>query len=168
MKKLTILVDFDGTVTTHEFPAIGKDIGAAPVLRELVSAGHQLILWTMRCDHTESPVTDDPDIHPVSGNYLSEAVKWFEDRNIPLYGINSNPTQASWTSSPKAYGTLCLDDINLGARLTHSKWARPFIDWEETYKDLVKSKILPCERKSILWDIRTERIKSLNALIEAN
>ena len=118
MKKHTILVDFDGSVVTHEFPAIGKDIGAAPVLRELVSAGHQLILWTMRCDHTEPPVTDDPDIHPHGGNYLSEAVKWFDDRNIPLYGINTNPTQASWTTSRKAYGTLCLDDINLGARLS--------------------------------------------------
>lgn len=145
MKKHTILVDFDGTCTTHEFPAIGKDIGAAPVLRELVSAGHQLILWTMRCDHTEPPVTDDPDIHPVGGNYLSEAVKWFEDRNIPLYGINTNPTQSSWTSSRKAYGTLCLDDINIGARLTHLPKMRPFIDWEKTYEDL-------CELNILAWD----------------
>jgi len=142
MKKLICLIDFDGTCCTHEFPAIGKDIGAAPVLRELVATGHQLILWTMRCDHTEPPVTDDPDIHPHGGCYLSEAVKWFENRNIPLYGINTNPTQEKWTSSPKAYGTLCIDDINLGARLSKIGDLRPFINWLDTYRDLYESGIL--------------------------
>ncbi len=27
-------IDFDGTCVTHLFPKVGKDIGAAPVLRE--------------------------------------------------------------------------------------------------------------------------------------
>ncbi len=145
MKKHTILVDFDGTCCTHEFPAIGKDIGAAPVLRELVAAGHQLILWTMRCDHTEPPVTDDPDIHPHGGNYLSEAVKWFEDRNIPLYGINTNPTQSSWTSSPKSYGNYCLDDINVGTPLLFVPFisSRKFVDWIQMSNLLLKEKLLP-------------------------
>lgn len=162
MKKLTILVDFDGTVITHEFPAIGKDIGAAPVLRELVSAGHQLILWTMRCDHTEPPVTDDPDIHPHGGDYLSDAVKWFEDRSIPLYGINTNPTQASWSSSPKAYGTLCIDDINLGARLSKIAHLRPFIDWPPTYDDLCHAGILKW-KKEVYAEIQAERLEMLKS-----
>lgn len=162
MKKLTILVDFDGTCCTHEFPAIGKDIGAAPALRELVSAGNQLILWTMRCDHTEPPVTDDPDIHPVGGNYLSEAVKWFEYRNIPLYGINANPTQASWSTSPKAYGNLCIDDINLGARLTKIAHLRPFIDWPPTYDDLCHAGILKW-KKAVYSEIQVERLEMLKS-----
>lgn len=33
---MVIAVDFDGTCVTHEFPKIGKDIGAIPVLRKLV------------------------------------------------------------------------------------------------------------------------------------
>ena len=162
MKKHTILVDFDGTCCTHEFPAIGKDIGAAPVLRELVSAGHQLILWTMRCDHTNPPTSDDPDIHPHGGNYLSEAVKWFEDRNIPLYGVNANPTQASWTSSPKAYGTLCIDDINLGARLSKIAHLRPFIDWPPTYDDLCHAGILKW-KKAVYSEIQVERLEMLKS-----
>ena len=161
MKKI-ILVDADGTCFTHEFPAIGKDIGAAPVLRELVSAGHQLILWTMRCDHTKPPVTDDPDIHPVGGNYLSEAVKWFENRNIPLYGINTNPTQEKWTSSPKAYGTLCIDDINLGARLSKIAHLRPFIDWPPTYDDLCHAGILKW-KKEVYAEIQAERLEMLKS-----
>lgn len=158
-----ILVDADGTCFTHEFPEIGKDIGAAPVLRELVAAGHQLILWTMRCDHTEEPVTDDPDIHPHGGNYLSEAVKWFKDRNIPLYGINVNPTQHTWTTSRKAYGTLCLDDINLGARLSKIAHLRPFIDWEKTYEDLQDTGVLKHFKSSVVKEIRLERLETIKS-----
>ena len=45
---MVIAVDFDGTCTTHEYPSIGKDIGAVPVLKKLVRNGHKLIIWTMR------------------------------------------------------------------------------------------------------------------------
>ena len=37
---------------------IGKDIGAVPVLKELVENGHNLILFTMRSD-VENPQSDD-------------------------------------------------------------------------------------------------------------
>ena len=42
--KLTFAVDFDGTCVTHEYPEIGQDIGAIPVLQELVNRGHKLVL----------------------------------------------------------------------------------------------------------------------------
>lgn len=50
-------IDFDGTVVTHDFPKIGKDIGAVPILKRLVDNGHKLILFTMRSDIDE--VTSD-------------------------------------------------------------------------------------------------------------
>jgi hypothetical protein len=43
-----VLLDFDGTCTTHAYPNIGGDIGALPVLRKIVDNGHKLMLWTMR------------------------------------------------------------------------------------------------------------------------
>ena len=46
--KLIINVDFDGTCVTHDFPQIGKEIGAAEVLKKLTYNGHNLILFTMR------------------------------------------------------------------------------------------------------------------------
>jgi hypothetical protein len=82
MNKLVIAVDFDGTCVTHAYPYIGKDIGSVPVLKELVDRGHKLILWTMR-----------------SGKQLEEAVEWFSDNEISLFGIQRNPTQDSWTDS---------------------------------------------------------------------
>ena len=112
---MTIAIDFDGTCVTHAFPDEGKDIGAVPVLKRLVSEGHQLILYTMR-----------------SGAHLESAVQWFLRNEIKLHGIQYNPTQTSWTSSNKCYAQLYIDDAALGAPLTRDKDIsdRPFIDWQ--------------------------------------
>ena len=51
---MIIAIDFDGTCVTHEFPAVGRDIGAVPVLKAMVDRGDQLILFTMRNNiHTQ-------------------------------------------------------------------------------------------------------------------
>lgn len=47
---ITVVLDFDGTVLTHDFPELGKDIGAIPVLKKIVANGHKLVLFTMRSD----------------------------------------------------------------------------------------------------------------------
>lgn len=67
-------IDFDGTVVTHDFPKIGKDIGAVTILKRLVENGHKLILFTMRSD-IDDVTSDDYNIHKQGGKYLSEAVK---------------------------------------------------------------------------------------------
>lgn len=114
LNNLTIAVDFDGTCVTHEYPKVGRYIGAEPVLKRLAENGAKLILWTMR-----------------SGEQLQDAVKWFEERNIPLFGIQRNPTQDSWTSSPKAYAKIYIDDAALGCPLVEGlKGERPFVDWK--------------------------------------
>lgn len=116
---MDICVDFDGTCVTHDFPNVGNDIGAVPVLKRLVNDGHRLILFTMR-----------------SGETLMDAINWFKENNIKLYGIQKNPTQQMWTDSPKAYGQLYIDDAALGAPLIIDKTIsdRPFINWVEVEK----------------------------------
>lgn len=112
-ENVVIAVDFDGTCVTHEYPKVGQDIGAEPVLKRLIASGAKIILWTMR--HEQG---------------LADAVKWFEDRGIPLYGVNKNPTQADWTDSPKAYAQLYIDDAALGIPLLFQPSVkRPFVDW---------------------------------------
>ena len=110
-----IAVDFDGTCVTHEYPEVGKDIGAAPVLRRLIDAGHKIILNTMR-----------------SGKHLEDAELWFKINNIELFGSNINPTQKRWTNSPKVYAQLYIDDAALGCPLLMDPnfSNRPFVDWE--------------------------------------
>ena len=127
---MEICIDFDGTCVTHEFPKVGKDIGAVPVLKKLVEAGHNLILFTMRSD-IEEVTSNDYGIHKQAGEYLTDAVNWFIDNHIPLHGVNVNPTQHTWTKSPKAYGQLYIDDAALGCPLIYNREIsdRPFVDW---------------------------------------
>ena len=110
-----IAIDFDGTCVTHDYPRIGKDIGAVTVLKRLVEAGHKLILNTMR-----------------SGKELQDAIDWFNENGIELYGANENPTQKSWTNSPKVYAHLYIDDAALGCplKMDLNLSNRPFVDWE--------------------------------------
>lgn len=126
-----ICIDFDGTCVTHEYPNIGKDIGAVPILKKIVEAGHQLILFTMRSDINEMSGNDNE--RKKVGNFLTDAVNWFKENEIELYGINENPTQKSWTTSPKAYAHLYIDDAALGCPLTYdvSLSNRYFVNWKE-------------------------------------
>ncbi len=126
---MIICVDFDGTCVAHEFPYIGKDIGSVPVLKELVDNGNQLILWTMRSDNEK-------------GKFLTNAINWFKDNEIPLWGIQTNPSQSSWTSSPKAYCELYIDDAALGCPLTSDGSSRKYVDWIKVREMLVEMKII--------------------------
>ena len=55
IRDAVIAVDFDGTVVTHEYPHVGRDAGAVPVLRELTDNGCRLILYTMRSGGSSHP-----------------------------------------------------------------------------------------------------------------
>lgn len=116
---MVIAVDFDGTCVTHEYPNVGKNIGAEIVLKALTDEGHDLILYTMR-DHPADSGVQDP---------LQEAIDWFSQNDIPLFGVNENPTQKSWTTSPKPYANLYIDDAALGMLTIQLSGGRPFVDW---------------------------------------
>ena len=138
---MIIAIDFDGTCVTHEFPKVGEDIGAVPVLKELIKQGHQLILFTMR-SNIVNPTGDANELHLESGNYLTDALKWFKDNEIPLYGIQTNPTQHTWTTSPKCYAQLYIDDAALGCPLVYGNnhvqyKERPFVDWDAVREMLI-------------------------------
>jgi hypothetical protein len=128
---MDIVIDFDGTCVTHAFPAVGLDIGAEPILKKILDNGHNLILFTMRSNLSSPTYRNQGKMLPP-GNYLKDAIDWFDEREIKLYGIQRNPSQDSWTSSPKAYGQLIIDDAALGCPLVfdESVSERPFVDWE--------------------------------------
>ena len=112
---MIIAIDFDGTCVVHDYPKVGRDIGAYPILKKLVDANHQLMLWTMR-----------------SRKELEDAVDWFKERDLPLWGINENPEQDTWTSSPKQYAQIYIDDAALGCPLKKGlRGERDFVDWEK-------------------------------------
>ena len=115
VNNMYIAIDFDGTCVTHDYPRIGKDIGAIEVLKRLIKSGHKLILNTMR-----------------SGKELQDAIDWFKENGIELYGANENPSQKSWTNSPKVYAHMYIDDAALGCplKMDLNLSNRPFVDWD--------------------------------------
>jgi hypothetical protein len=143
MEKVTLNIDFDGTCTTHDFPRVGKDIGAARVLKRLVKNGHQLILFTMRND-SDDVLNEHFEIVTKGVTYLTDAVNWFKENDIPLYGIQSNPTQHLWTSSPKSYAQFMIDDTALGCPLIFNPAYsnRPFVDWAKIEGILKEMKLI--------------------------
>jgi hypothetical protein len=86
-------------------------------LVRLQNAGHKLILYTMR-----------------AGERLVEAVEYLEENGIKLYAVNENPTQKHWTTSPKIFCNLYIDDTALGCPLVNMSavvGSRSHVDWYE-------------------------------------
>lgn len=131
---MEIAIDFDGTCVTHEYPSVGQDIGAVPVLKKLVEKGHRLILHTMR----SNPL----DVSPEKDYPLSDAIKWFKDNGIHLWAVEKNPTQHEWTRSPKCYAQRYIDDAAVGCPLIYDKHSRPYVDWKGVEALLIKEGIL--------------------------
>lgn len=124
-----VCCDFDGTCVTHEYPEIGKDIGAVPVLKALVENGHKLICFTMRGPGTREE---------------AEAKAWFKENGIPLYGFNHNRNQDSWSKSRKVYAQVYIDDAALGCPLISEPNLsdRPFVNWFGVAKYLLKMRLI--------------------------
>ncbi len=125
--KYIIAIDFDGTCVEHDYPHIGLEVeGAVKTLRDIMGAGHRLILFTMR-----------------SGEKLDAAVKWFKERKIELWGVNHNPEQGEWTASPKVFADIYIDDSALGCPIMFIDGVRrPVVNWSKVRSQLEYDGIL--------------------------
>ena len=110
--KLTIAVDFDGTIVENAFPRIGKTrIFAFETLKKLNEEGHRLILWTYR-----------------HGHQLEEAVQFCKDNGVEFYAVNKSFPEEEYdkSQSRKILADLFIDDRNIGGVL----------GWGEVYQIL--------------------------------
>lgn len=116
---MIIGIDFDGTCVSHEFPAIGQtNPQAIHYMKRFTELGAKLILFTMRSDRG------------YGQNHLTEAKDYLESAGVEMWGYNENPEQHHWTSSPKPYCNLYLDDAGFNCPLHHPEhFARPAADW---------------------------------------
>jgi hypothetical protein len=116
-----ICVDFDGTIVDHRYPEIGQPVpDAIKWLKIFVRHGAKVILYTMRSDDGVAP------------GALTDAVNYLESEGVKLFAVNSNPGQEEWTSSPKVYGDVYIDDAAFGCPLIMPKgFARPCVNWKE-------------------------------------
>ena len=116
---MIIAVDFDGTIVTHEYPKIGKELPfAIDTLKRLQqSPEYQLILWSVR-----------------EGFELQEAVEYCRNRGLEFYAVNSNyPEEEAQHEEPrKLKADLFIDDRNLGG----------LPDWGIIYRMIIAGKYL--------------------------
>ena len=99
---MTIAVDFDGTIVTHEYPQIGKERPfAIQTLKMLQQDGHKLILWSVRKDEL-----------------LEDAVQWCRERGLEFYAVNKEYPEEEMQNnifySRKLKVDLWIDDRNVG------------------------------------------------------
>lgn len=123
--RLTIAIDFDGTIVDDAYPKIGKPrIFAFETLQKLQEDGHRLILWTYR-----------------SGVKLDEAIAFCKNNNIEFYAVNKSfpEEKFDYTKSRKIHADLFIDDRNIGG----------ILGWGEIYQMLTNAKpyIKPNQRK---------------------
>lgn len=131
-KIIPISVDFDSTVVISQYPNIGMDNGnVVSILKRWIEEYNVgIILYTMR-----------------DGKSLEEAVNWFKEREIPLYGIGENPTQHNWTTSRKCYSIFCIDDHNIGVPLINDKEnGKLYVDWDKV-NDIVEPMLKEIKEK---------------------
>lgn len=108
-----IAVDFDGTIVTHEYPDVGREVNLAKeVINMLGENGHRCFLYTMR-----------------DGSELLDAIAYCQDNDINMCGWNESPEQFS--ESPKQYATFYIDDAAVGCPLKFNPnlSRRPFVNW---------------------------------------
>ena len=59
------------------------------------------------------------------GEDLELAKQWLEERGVPVWAMNRNPTQ-DWTASPKPHAHYYIDDRAVGVPLRKDRC----IDWD--------------------------------------
>lgn len=114
---MVIAVDFDGTIVTHEYPRIGKEIPFAieSLLRLQTQPDIQLVLWTVR-----------------EGKELEEAIEYCRNKGLEFYAANKNYPEESveYPEPRKLKVDLFIDDRNLGG----------LPDWGIIYRMIVSGK----------------------------
>lgn len=111
-----VAVDFDGTISEHRYPDLGKPVpGAFEWMKAWQDEGAKLIMWTMR-----------------SGIYLEDAVKFCADHGVAFDAVNEGIGDRDWTDSPKCHAHRYVDDNAAGCPLIDSKemGGRQMVDWE--------------------------------------
>lgn len=146
---MSIAVDFDGTIVTHEYPQIGKPIPfAIETLVKLQEEHHRIILWTAR-----------------EGQLLEDAVDYCRKKGLEFYAVNSNyPEEQMLTEALKPRKLtvdLFIDDRNLGGipdwgqiyQMVHSGHPHQPLSTDDTYQRKPRRKSL-IERLQDLQDRR--------------
>ena len=145
---MTIAVDFDGTIVTHEYPRIGEELPfATETLKMLIRDGHRLIMWSVR-----------------EGSLLQEAIDWCRERGVEFYAANLDYPEETRHNNPhysrKLKVDMFIDDCSLGGlpdwgtiyrMISEKKKWRDLIDEAASGFGLQEASTLPQSSKKRWW-----------------
>ncbi len=113
---MIIAIDFDGTLHTGDYPAIGSPApDALRIMKQLKSDGHYLIIWTCR-----------------EGERQTEMVNWLLENKIPFDRVNEHypgSCEPYGYKSRKVYAHMYVDDKQVGG----------LPSWQEIYNQICLS-----------------------------
>lgn len=135
---MIIAIDFDGVLCEDRFPEIGApDYEVISLVRQLIDAGHEVVLWTCRVDAR-----------------LQEAVEWCEDRGLHFCAVNENApsNRARWAAeypngTRKVYADVYVEDHDLLYRRADRLYREGV-----QYSDMV---VLESGRQAVVTELRT-------------
>ncbi len=110
--RMTIAIDFDGTIVEDRYPGIGKPLMFAfETIKMLENDGHRLILWTYR-----------------HGKELDDAVEFCKKNGIEFYAVNKSFPEEELNDNTrrKLNADVFIDDRNVGG----------FLGWGKIYQIL--------------------------------
>ena len=140
---MIIAVDFDGTIVTHEYPRIGKEIPfAIETLKRLQQDPENLIvLWTVR-----------------EGIQLAEAIEFCKAKGLEFYAVNNNyPEENKKNHEPrKLKADLFIDDRNLGG----------LPDWGVIYRMIMTKKFYEPVKNEIQQEYKLQKKSFLKRLLK--
>lgn len=93
-RKMTIAVDFDGTLAENDFPRIGAPKwNVIEKVRKWHEEGHIIIIWTCR-----------------TGQYLLDVIEFLHKNKVPYHYVNENPTCSFGDYCRKIVANVYIDD----------------------------------------------------------
>ena len=122
LKGLKIVLDIDGTVFYHRYPKLGDPLPGWEYIKGWVDDGAILNISTMR-----------------SNVALTQALDGLDKLGIPYAGVSKDTGQEKWTSSPKCYGHIIVDDTCCGIPLGIDSHGRDFVLLDQVDK-LIRNK----------------------------
>lgn len=135
---MVFAIDFDGTIVSNKFPAIGTEITTTTnFIRKYIQSNphNQWVLWTMR-----------------EGEVLQNALDWLSDHGLKPDAVNDNvkQLQEDWGNNPrKVYADFYIDDHNFTIPIEVESETFAPDDPVVTKAPVIESKVVevPCKAK---------------------
>lgn len=123
---MIICIDFDGTIHSGQWPAIGEPLpGAKEAINNLRAEGHYIIIWTCREGVQQTEMIN----WLLAQGIGFDRVNDHEPRNLAVYGSDSR----------KVYAHVYIDDKNVGGLPSWGEIALLVRRQEAEYQGKVKN-----------------------------